>query len=95
MRVAGVPAGVRSYPRFKSTLAPRLQGDLDTAENPLQGIHPFRLHRAYLAASRLPPELLRTLPWRVLETELRLKGDSRDAASALAVLVSDLATAAP
>jgi DNA polymerase-3 subunit delta len=95
MRTAGVPPGVRSYPRFKSTLAPRLQADLETGENPLKGVHPFRLHRAYLAASRLPPDLLRTLPWRVLETELRLKGESRDAASALALLVSDLATAAP
>ena len=94
MSVFGVAPGMRSYPRFKSTLAPRLQAEVADGENPLKGLHPFRLHRAYLAASRMPPELLGTLPWKVLQTELRMKGDSRDAATALALLVTELATAA-
>ena len=94
MQVAGVQPGERNYGRFKSSLAPRLQAEVEDGENPLAGIHPFRLHRAYLAASRMPPELLRGLTWKVLETELRMKGDSRDAETALAVLVSELALAA-
>lgn len=93
MRLAGVSSGVTNYGRFKSSLAPRLQGDLDGSESPLRGLHPFRLHRVYLAASRLPEELVADLPWRVLETERRMKGESRDARSALDLLVSRLATA--
>ena len=94
MKASGVAPGMRNYNRFKTSLAPRLQADILEGENPLKGLHPFRLHRAYLAASRMSPELLASLPWRVLETELRMKGESRDAETALAVLVSDLATAA-
>lgn len=93
MRIAGVPAGERNYNRFKSALAPRLQGELEGGENPLKGLHPYRLHRVYLAASQMPEQLVSDLPWKVLETELRLKGESRDAHSALVLLVSELATA--
>ncbi|HEV7517947.1 MAG TPA: hypothetical protein VGR07_16735, partial [Thermoanaerobaculia bacterium] len=53
MRLARVPAGDENYSRFKDRHAPSLQGSLPTGgKNPLTGIHPFRLHRAYLAASR-------------------------------------------
>lgn len=93
MKVSGVQPGVQNYGRFKSTLAPRLQVDLEEGDNPLKGLHPFRLHRAYLAASRMSPEVLANLPWKVLQTELRMKGESRDSASALALLVTQLATA--
>jgi DNA polymerase-3 subunit delta len=94
MRATGVEPGVRSYARFKSALAPRLQADTELGPSPLKGLHPFRLHRAYLAASRIRPEALVALPWKVLETELRMKGESRDPATALARLVTELATAA-
>lgn len=93
VEVAGVSTGVTSYARFKSSLAPQLQGELDGSVSPLEGLHPFRLHRAYLAASRLPDRLVAELPWRVLETELRMKGESRDSRSALDHLVLRLATA--
>ncbi|MDX1643168.1 MAG: hypothetical protein R3244_02300 [Thermoanaerobaculia bacterium] len=93
IEITGVATGVTHYGRFKSSLAPRLQGDLDGSKSPLAGVHPFKLHRVYLAASRLPKELLRELPWRLLETELRMKGESRDSRSALDFLVMRLATA--
>ncbi len=51
MRVARVPAGEANYARFKDRLAPALQGEvphLAGARNPVAGLHPFRLHRAYL-----------------------------------------------
>lgn len=87
----GVPPADRDYARFKSRWAPLLQADEEgLAANPLAGLHPFRLHRAYLLAARLPRELLEELPWRVLETERRLKGESGDAATALADLVLTL-----
>lgn len=92
MQETGVPAGERSYNRFKQRHAPALQKELrDGLENPLSGLHPFRLHRAYLAAGRLPAELTRELPWRVLETELRLKGESGAGEAALTELVGRLA----
>ncbi len=92
IELAGLPRGEGHYGRFKSRLAPALQRDLpDGLPNPLAGLHPYRLHRAYLAASRLPTPLLRRLPWRVLETELRLKGESADADAALADLVVEVA----
>jgi len=95
MKLHDVPSGVGNYNRFKSSLAPRLQATLEGGgDNPLKGLHPFRLHRAYLAASRLPADVVSRLPWRVLETELRLKGESRDAQSAIALLIAELATAA-
>lgn len=91
--VVGVKMGQKHYGRFKSEVAPRLQ--VDTAggvNNPIAKLHPFRLHKAYLAASRFPAARLRNLPARVLEVELRLKGESRSAETALAEFVAELAT---
>lgn len=94
MAVAGVPAGERSYPRFKSRWAPKLAAELPGGgKSPLAGLHPFRLHKAYLAACRLPEAFLAALPWAVLETELQLKGESTDPDGALARLLLRLATA--
>jgi len=91
MRVARVPQGEENYSRFKARWAPALQGELALPEgkgkNPLAGLHPFRLHRAYLAASRLPERLLARLPADVLDAELRLKGESAEADAALAEIV--------
>lgn len=87
-RRRGVPPADRDYNRFKTRWAPLLQApDPELPGNPLAGLHPFRLHRAYLLAARLPEPLLARLPWHVLETERRLKGDSAEPASALAELV--------
>jgi DNA polymerase III delta subunit len=84
----GSERGVGSYPRFKERVAPRLQDEIEgLAKNPVAKLHPFRLHRAYLAASRFAPGELDRLPAFVLETELRLKGDSGDPDAALADLV--------
>jgi hypothetical protein len=93
MRVTGVPPGEANYARFKSRLAPELQGELEQGKNPLAGLHPFRLHRAYLAASRLPEPFLARLPADILETELQLKGESGEPDAALALLIARLATA--
>jgi hypothetical protein len=94
VRATGVPASEKNYRRFKDQIAPQLQRSLDgERDNPLSGVHPFRLHRAYLAASRLGAESLRRLPARVLETERRLKGDSASPDAALIALVADVATA--
>ncbi|HSF44071.1 MAG TPA: hypothetical protein VLT87_30060, partial [Thermoanaerobaculia bacterium] len=85
MRVARVPAGESNYYKFKNSHAPALQADIPTGgKNPLAGLHPFRLHRAYLAASRLPDALVAKLPADVLETELQLKGETAEADVALA-----------
>jgi hypothetical protein len=95
MRLARVPAGDENYSRFKDRHAPALQGGLPTGgKNPLAGIHPFRLHRAYLAASRLPEPLLARLPALVLDTELLLKGEGTEADAALGQLVGRVAAAA-
>jgi hypothetical protein len=97
MRAAGVRPGEGNYGRFKSSLAPALQKDLpggDGAKSPLAGLHPFRLHRAYLAASSMDEAYLARLPWRVLETELALKGESGDPAAALGELIAEVAAQA-
>lgn len=94
MRAARVPAGESNFARFRDRLAPALQGELPGGgKNPLAGLHPFRLHRAYLAASRLPEAMLARLPSEVLETELQLKGESGEADTALADLVVRVAAA--
>jgi len=94
VQLTGVAAGERSYYRFKERLAPALQADLPSGESsPLRGLHPFRLHRAYLAASRLPQAMASRLPWLVLETEQRIKGESRDADAAISQLLGRLARA--
>lgn len=95
MRVARVPAGESNYYRFKNSHAPALQAEIPTGgKNPLAGLHPFRLHRAYLAASRLPEALVAKLPADVLETELQLKGETSEADVALARFVARLSAAA-
>lgn len=77
LHLSGVPRGESNYGRFKSRIAPVMQADLpDGSPSPLAGIHPFRLHRTYLAASRMSAAQAARLPWRVLEAERRLKGDS-------------------
>ena len=91
MRVARIPPGETNYGRFKNSHAPALQAEIPTGgKNPLAGLHPFRLHRAYLAACRLPEPLLARLPADLLETELQLKGESGDPDVALARLVAHL-----
>ncbi|HKV09467.1 MAG TPA: hypothetical protein VJ725_15090 [Thermoanaerobaculia bacterium] len=95
MRVARVPAGETNYYRFKNSHAPALQAEIPTGgKNPLAGLHPFRLHRAYLAASRLPEALVAKLPADVLETELQLKGEASEADVALSRFVARLSAAA-
>jgi len=94
MTLAGVRPGMGHYPRFKDQVAPRLQAELPGGrKNPLAGLHPYRLHRAYLAAGRLPADLVDSLPARVLATELELKGESGDPDTALSHLVARLAGA--
>lgn len=92
MRAGGVPPGVKSYAQFRDRWAPRLQeplpGDL---ANPIAKLHPFRLHRAYLAASGASPRFLARLPWLVLETETLIKGDGTDPDAAIGQLLGTLA----
>lgn len=88
LAATGVRPGERSYPRFKSNVAPRLQGEIAGIEkNPLAGVHPFRLHRAYLAVGNVDPAVAARLPALVLETELRLKGEGGSPDAALADLI--------
>ena len=95
MRVARVPGGEPNYARFKDRHAPALQGEVPLGgKNPLAGLHPYRLHRAYLAASRLPEPFLARLPSDLLETELQVKGESGEADVALARLVARLSQGA-
>ncbi len=92
IKIAGLPAGEANYPRFKDKLAPALQKELPGGgKNPLAGLHPFRLHKAYLAASRLPLALTSRLPAEVLDTEMQIKGESRTPDVALSRLVALLA----
>jgi len=92
MQVAQVPPGERNYTRFKERQVAKLQTAVaGTDFRPLGDLHPYRLHRAYLAASRMGAALLAGLPARVLETELRLKGESGDPDAALTDLVAWLA----
>jgi hypothetical protein len=92
--VVGVKMGQQHYGRFKSQVAPRLQVEsAGGVNNPIAKLHPSRLHKAYLAASRVPADRLLRLPARVLEVELRLKGDSRAAETVLADFVAELALA--
>ncbi|HEX6904508.1 MAG TPA: hypothetical protein VF789_32670 [Thermoanaerobaculia bacterium] len=94
MRVARVPAGEKNYSRFQSQHAPALQSEIPTGgKNPLSGMHPFRLQKLYLAAGRLPEPFLAKLPSDLLETELRLKGESGEADVALARFVARLTQA--
>ncbi len=92
-KLRGIPSGVRNYNQFKSRWLPRLQADLDEGKNPLAGLHPFRLHRAYLAASQMDRDLLARLPALVFETETRIKGESSEPDVAIAQLMARLAAA--
>lgn len=90
---SGVARGERNFNRFKSGIAPRLQADLANGKkSPLGGLHPFRLHKAYLAACRVPSERIAGLLDRVLEAELRLKGESRSPEATLELLVAEVAS---
>ncbi|MEE8138407.1 MAG: hypothetical protein V3T81_05990 [Thermoanaerobaculia bacterium] len=94
MRDVPAPAGERNYSRFKSRIAPALQRELAGGRrNPLAGLHPYRLHRAYLTACRMSPAKLDSLPARILEAELRIKGESGQPEAVLAELVTELALA--
>ena len=90
VEVAGVTPGERNYNRFKDHQAPKLQAGVGDFK-PLADLHPYRLHRAYLAAGRIGAPILHGLPARVLETELRLKGESGDPDAALTDLIAFLA----
>jgi hypothetical protein len=91
--VSNLPSGERSYHRFKERLAPRLTASLPGMRpNPLGTVHPFRLHRAYLAASRLRLPDLNRLPCQVLETELALKGGNDNPEAVLFSFVTGLAS---
>ncbi len=92
-KLGRVPSGVRNYNQFKSRWAPALQAELEAGKNPLAGLHPFRLHRAYLAASRMDRRLLGRLPALVFETETRLKGESSEPDVAVAQLLGRLTAA--
>lgn len=81
----------RNYNRFKTRLAPILQGEQPGGlKSPVAGLHPFRLHRVYLAATR-KGAAGEDLAWLALETELRLKGESAEADAALAALLARVA----
>jgi DNA polymerase III delta subunit len=92
LRISQAPRGERNYSRFKSRIAPVLQEDLPAGgRNPLAGVHPYRLHRAYLAACRMPAGRIETLPRQILEAEMQMKGESSQPEAALTHLVSKLA----
>lgn len=92
IRSGRVPGGESNYRRFKDRLAPRLQAELATGRpSPVARLHPFRLHRAYLAASQMSADRLRRLPSTLLEAELQMKGESAAPHVALADLVAGLA----
>jgi len=94
LRATRTPAGEGNYARFKDRHAPTLQGEVPGGgKNPVAGLHPFRLHRAYLAASRLPEPFLARLPAELLDTELQLKGETSEADTALADLVARVSSA--
>ena len=84
-----------AYPGFKKQIAPLLQADLANGRpSPVAGLHPYRLFRAFSVASRIPMVVVRDLPAKVLETELRLKGESGQPEVALTSFVCDLALVA-
>lgn len=90
-KLVGVPRGERNYMRFKDRLAPKLQGEISgIGKSPLAGIHAFQLHRAYLTASSMAGDEIAQLPDWVLRTELRVKGDSKDADAAIVELITRL-----
>jgi DNA polymerase III delta subunit len=90
-----IPRRALSYPNFKNQIAPRLQADMaNGSPSPVAGLHPYRLYRAFSVASRVSPKVVRDLPAKILETELRLKGESGQPDVALSSFVCDLALVA-
>lgn len=90
----GISRNETSYSRFKTNIAPVLQSD--TAEglkSPVAKLHPYRLFRVYQTASRIPAAELADIPSRILQTELRLKGESSEPDAALTAMVCDLTAA--
>lgn len=86
----------RNFNRFKTRVLPKLTAEVPGgASNPLARVHPFRVFRIYQAASaRRDPASSRaiaSLPWRILQTEIRLKGGSADGDTALEALVATVA----
>lgn len=93
-KVHGVPAGVRNYNQFKNQWAPRLQAELPGGgDNPIARLHPYRLFRAYLAASSFERAEIASLPWRVLEAEIQIKGEVSEPDAAIAQLMGRIAAA--
>ncbi len=87
-----VPPGVRAFKLFESRWASVLQGEVPgVGHNPLARLKPFRLHKAYLAASSFDRSALARLPWWVLETEMQIKGESSEPDVAMARLMARLA----
>ena len=70
----------------------KLLKSADGVKSPVAKLHPYRLFRVYQTASRIPPPELTDLPSRILQTELRLKGESSEPDAALTALVCDLAS---
>lgn len=90
----GVSRSEASYQRFKTQIAPALQSDsADGLKSPVAKLHPYRLFRVYQTACRIPASELADIPSRILQTELRLKGESSEPDAALTALVCDLASA--
>jgi hypothetical protein len=92
LSVVRAPRAEGNYNRFKEHIAPELQKPLaDGRKSPVAGVHPFRLHRVYLAASGLTDRWLAGVPSRLLELELQMKGESSDPQAALASWIAELA----
>ena len=90
----GISRRSLTYPSFKNQIAPRLQADLANGRpSPVAGLHPYRLFRAFTVASTVPARVVQELPARVLETELRLKGESAQPEVALSSFVCELTRA--
>ncbi len=93
-KLRSIPSGVRNYNQFKNRWVPRFQAEQEVGKNPLAGLHPFRLYRAYLAASLMDRDLLARLPALVFETETRIKGESSEPDVAIAQLMARLTASA-
>lgn len=90
----GVSRSEANYQRFKTKIAPALQSDsAEGLKSPVAKLHPYRMFRVYQTACRIPPAALADMPSRILQTELRLKGESAEPDAALTALICDLASA--